>query len=456
LLDDRRGALVPFQDSDAIARKAVELLDTPAIRHAMRKRAYKYARGMVWKSAAQGYMASFAQARSDRARQPRALFTDGSAGTYLNQLPPLNLDHLHRLTDDTGMLQHATFTVPNYSEGYSIDDNARALILAVLVEQLGGPEAAEIKNLAPRYLAFLGHAFNPENLRFRNFLTYERKWTEAAGSEDSHGRALWALGTVLGRSKNQALRGAAGRLFEEAVPAVVSFTSPRAWAFALLGIQDYLDAFPGDRQAQHARSQLATRLLDIYASNQSPGWNWFEDVVAYSNARLPQAVLIAGQRISDNVMVSAALGALNWLCETQRSPEKGHFVPIGSQGFYRKGREKARFDQQPVEAGGAVSACLEAYRATGDDCWRKEAWCAFNWFLGNNDLQVALYDPTTGGCRDGLHPERVNENQGAESTLAFLMALVEMRLLGDVDHSRSDREIFIASNDSLETTVNIL
>ena len=429
LLDDRRGALVPFQDSDAIARKAVELLDTPAIRHGMRKRAYVYAREMVWKRVAQGYMASFAQARSDRIRQPRAMFANGSAGTCFDQLPTLNLDHLHRLTDDTGMLQHATFAVPNYNEGYTTDDNARALALAVLIQQLGGAESAGIEKLASRYLAFLAHAFNPKNGRFRNFLTYERKWTEAAGSEDSHSRALWALGTVLGRSENEALRGAAGRLFETAIPAVVSFSSPRAWAFALLGVQEYLDAFAGDREAQRLRSQLATQLLQIYASNQSPEWNWFEDVVAYSNARLPQAVLIAGRRSSDSVMVSAGLGALNWLCEIQSSPEHEHFVPVGSQGFYRKGREKARFDQQPVEAGGAVSACLEAFRATGDARWLGEAWSAFNWFLGKNDLQIALYDPATGGCRDGLHPERVNQNQGAESTLAFLMALVELRSL---------------------------
>jgi glycosyltransferase involved in cell wall biosynthesis len=455
LLDDRRGALVPFQDPDAIARRAVELLDTPAIRHAMRKRAYVYARDMVWKSVAQGYMASFAQARADRAHQPRAMFADGSPEKYLDQLPVLKLDHLHRLTDDTGMLQHATFAVPNYSEGYTTDDNARGLALAVQIEQLGEAEAIGIERLTSRYLAFLGHAFNPENGRFRNFLTYERKWTEAAGSEDCHGRALWALGTVLGRSKNQALRGAAGRLFEAAVPAVPAFSSPRAWAFALLGIQEYLDSFPGDREAQQMRSLLATRLLQLYASNQSPEWNWFEDVLAYSNARLPQAVLIAGRRSSDSVMVSAALGALNWLSETQRSPENNHFVPIGSQGFYRKGREKARFDQQPVEASGAVSACLEAYRATRENRWLRQAWSAFNWFLGNNDLQIALYDPSTGGCRDGLHPERVNENQGAESTLAFLMALVEMRSLAEVDPARSGRDLFIARNNSLETA-NVL
>jgi hypothetical protein len=368
----------------------------------------------------------------------------------------LKLDHLYRLTDDTGMLQHATFAVPNYNEGYATDDNARALLLAVLIEQLGGTESAGIEKLAARYLAFLGYAFNPENGRFRNFLTYERKWTEAAGSEDCHGRSLWALGTVLGRSKNQALRGAAGRLFETAVPAVLAFSSPRAWAFALLGIQEYLDSFPGDRDAQQMRSVLATRLVELYGSNQSPEWNWFEDVLAYSNARLPQAVLMAGRRSSDTLMVSAALGALNWLTEKQHSPENGHFVPIGSQGFYRKGREKARFDQQPVEAGGAVSACLEAYRATGDDRWIEETWSAFNWFLGKNDLQIALYDPLTGGCRDGLHPERVNENQGAESTLAFLTALVEMRSLGEVDHSRTGRDLFTARNNSLETTANVL
>ena len=450
LLDDGRGALVPFQDPEAIARKTVELLDTPALRHRVRKRAYVYAREMVWKRVAQGYMASFAQVRNDRTRKPRAMFADDTPEKYFDQLPTLKLDHLHRLTDATGMLQHATFTVPNYHEGYTTDDNARALLSTVLLEQLGGTEAEGIEKLASRYLAFLGHAFNPKNGRFRNFLSYERKWTEAAGSEDCHGRALWALGAVLGRSKNHALRGAAGRLFEAAVPIIVAFTSPRAWAFALLGIQEYLDSFQGDRDAQKMRSVLAHRLLQLYGSNQSAEWNWFEDVLAYSNARLPQAVLIVGHRISDHVMVSAGLGALNWLTDIQRSPENDDFVPIGSHGFYRKGGEKARFDQQPVEAGGAVSASLEAYRATGDDRWLKEAWSAFNWFLGKNDLQIALYDPSTGGCRDGLHPERANENQGAESTLAFLLALIEMRSLGEVDHPRSGRELFIARNKSLE------
>ena len=456
LLDDRRGALVPFQDPEAIARKTVELLDTPAIRHAMRKRAYQYSREMVWKKVAQGYMASFGRARSDRMREPRVMFADDNVEKCFDKLPALNLDHLYRLTDDTGLLQHATFAVPNYAEGYTTDDNARALVLTVFLEQLGETEPKTIGELASRYLAFLGNALNPANGRFRNFLTHARTWSEAQGSEDCHGRALWALGTVLGRSGNQALRGAAGHVFEIALPAVVTFTSPRAWAFALLGIDEYLNSFPGDREAQKLSSHLACRLVELYKANQSPDWGWFEDVLAYSNAKMAQAVLTAGRRTSDHEMISVALRALNWLNETQRCEGHDHFVPIGSQGFYRKGGERARFDQQPIEAGGAVSACLEAYRTTGDDRWRKEAWSAFNWFLGSNDLQIALYDPITGGCRDGLHPERVNENQGAESTLAFLTAQVEMRLQGEVDNPRSGPALVSISSNRDEVPAHVL
>ncbi|MGA9383708.1 MAG: glycosyl transferase family 1, partial [Candidatus Sulfotelmatobacter sp.] len=216
---------------------------------------------------------------------------------------------------------------------------------------------------------------------------------------------------------------------ELSLPAVVEFYSPRACAYALLGIQAYLDSYPGDRDAQKIRSVLAGRLLDMYESIRHPDWKWFENVLAYGNARLPQAMLLVGSACSDDRMVSSGLEALNWLTETQRSETNRHFVPIGSQGFYRQGGNKARFDQQPLEAAGAVSACLQAHRITGDSRWHTEAWSAFNWFLGDNDLQLPLYDCVSGGCRDGLHPDRANENQGAESTLSFLMALLEMRSL---------------------------
>ena len=431
LLDQRRGVIVPFNDQNAIAEQTIQLLENEAERHAMRKRAYLYSRNMVWKSVAQNYMRTFQRARAERMWNPRLVSPNAVAASRVDSLPPVKLNHLIRMTDDTGMLQHAVFAVPNYHEGYATDDNARALIVSILGEQPGAEGEAEAEKLASRYLAFLWLAFNSANGRFRNFLSYERTWQEPQGSEDSHGRALWALGTAIHQTVNESLRGLAGRLFELAVPAALSFTSPRAWAFSLFGIQEYLDRFPGDRTAQRQREILAGKLLKIYEITCSPGWNWFEDSLAYSNARLSQALLLAGSRTSNDEWLAAGLESLEWLGKQQRCTMNGHFVPIGSEGFYRKAGEKARFDQQPLEATATVSACLQAYRATGEEHWRKQAWAAFNWFLGDNDLKTALYDASTGGCRDGLHPDRANENQGAESTLSFLMALLEMRQLPD-------------------------
>jgi glycosyltransferase involved in cell wall biosynthesis len=433
LLDDERGALVPFDDPGAIAAKTIELLDSGTARHAMRKRAYLYARDMVWSRVAQKYMKSFERIYNERLRTPRATFSAQNTEKDLDRLPAIKLDHLYRMTDHTGMVEHAVFVVPNYPEGYSTDDNARALIVTALLEEIGVHAPANSADLASRYLAFLWHAFDPATKRFRNSLTYECQWHEVEGSEDSHGRAVWGLGTVLGRSKNAGLRGAAGRMFELAVPVAVEFRSPRACAFALLGLQEYLDSFPGDRAALGASDALANRLLNSYRAHRTDDWKWFENGLAYSNARLPQALMRAGMRAGNEEMLSAGLEALDWLATLQRCEAKGHFVPIGSEGFYARTTEKARFDQQPVEACAQVSACLQAYRATGKGRWRKEAWCAFNWFLGDNDLQIALYDPATGGCRDGLHPDRANENQGAESTLSFLMALLEMRQMEECD-----------------------
>jgi glycosyltransferase involved in cell wall biosynthesis len=441
LLKDGRGVLVPFDNAEAIATAAIELLDHEAIRHAMRKRAYLYARDTVWNKVAQAYMGAFVRARSDRMRTPRVAFPDLNTERLLDRLPSINLDHLNRMTDHTGLLQHAVFSVPNYREGYTTDDNARALIVAVLMEQLGLTAVSESARLASCYLAFLWYAFNPATGRFRNFLSYERQWHETEGSEDSHGRALWGLGTVLGRSKSPGLRGTAARLFEAALPAARAFTSPRAWAFAALGLQECLDCFPGDRAALQTRDELARRLLDAYAASRSPGWNWFEDVLAYSNARLAQALIACASRTSDPAMLTAGLESLDWFVTMQRCEIKGHFVPIGSLGFHRKGGEKARFDQQPIEAGATVSACLQAFRTTKDRRWLKDAWSAFNWFLGDNDLRIVLYDSSTGGCRDGLHPDRANENQGAESTLAFLMALLEMHLQDVADLPATRHEV---------------
>ena len=441
LLAENRGVLVPFDDPASIADAAISLLNNDAERHAMRKRAYLYTRGTIWQRAAQAYMSSFQRARIERMSHPRTAMPELSIGEALDGLPAINTSHLLTMTDDTGILQHAVFSLPNCLEGYTTDDNARALIVATLLDELSGDKTdggeRDHAPLVHRYLGFLWHAFNAPLGRFRNFLGYDRRWQEDIGSEDSHGRALWALGTLIGRSKDPGLRGAAGRLFENAVPSVLKFTSPRAWAFCVLGLQEYLDWFPGDRAMQNTRNALANRLLDIYERSHSETWHWFEKTLSYSNARLPQALLIAGWRSSNQRMICVGQQSLKWLLATQHVEGERFFVPIGSRGFFEKNGERARFDQQPVEACATVSACLQAYRLTSEAYWLEQAWSAFRWFLGENDLQVPLYDATTGGCRDGLHPDRVNANQGAESTLSFLMALLEMQSMEATEPGKS-------------------
>jgi glycosyltransferase involved in cell wall biosynthesis len=423
MLAEGRGALVPFADPAALADQVINLLDNESQRHAMRKRAYLFGREMIWPQVASRYMESFESARAVRRHFTHPDFAVKPLDKRPGELPPLKLDHLHRMTDETGIMQHAIFTVPNYREGYTTDDNVRALMVSALLEALGNEAALE---LGSRYLAFIWYAFNTETGRFRNFMDYQRHWLEECGSDDSHGRTLWALGTVLGRSNTPALHSMAGWVFEQALPAILNTTSPRAWAFAIIGIQEYLQRFAGDRRASQVREELSRRLLTLYQSHHSDEWRWYEDRLTYCNAALPHALLLCGQAMPNAAMTEAGLESLSWLADLQRA-DTGYFVPIGSNGFYPQGGERARFDQQPVEAQAMVSACLEAYRITVDKRWRKEARRAFEWFLGRNDLNLPVYDPTTGGCRDGLHPDRANENQGAESTLAFLQALLELR-----------------------------
>src|SRR5512141_736513 len=426
MLADERGALVPFSDPQALAEQVIDLLDNESKRHAMRKRAYLYGRDMIWPQVARRYMKTFERARAEHRYHAAAEFAVKPLDQRAAELPPLKLDHLHHLTDETGILQHAIFTIPNYREGYTTDDNARALMVSALLEAVGSTEASD---LATRYLTFTWYAFNSATRRFRNFMEYQRNWLEESGSDDSHGRALWALGTVLGRSDNPSLHNMAGRVFQQSLLAILETTSPRAWAFALIGIHEYLGRFAGDSRVSQVQEELAGRLLVLYQNNRAAGWNWFENKLTYCNAALSHAMLLCGESIPNPEMTEVGLESLRWLADLQHADIDGkHFVPIGSNGFYHRGGERARFDQQPVEAQAMVSACLEAYRITQDKHWHREARRAFEWFLGRNDLNLQVYDPTTGGCRDGLHSDRPNENQGAESTLAFLQSLLELRL----------------------------
>jgi len=426
LLRDERGVLVPFADPGAIARAAGGLLRDTARRNTMSGNAYKLGRKMVWSQTAGQYMKSFEAARRQAAAAPREFVAVNGFGHRPDESPELNLDHLYRMTDSTGIFQHASFTAPNLSEGYCTDDNARALILAVLLGQLD--EAPQrLQGLATTYAAFLNHAFEPKTARFHNFLSADRRWLDQQGSEDSHGRAIWALGTAVGRSPHWHSQTMAKQLFTQALPAVADFTSPRAWAFSLIGIHEYLRQMKSDRLAKRVRQELTQRLVAIFDKVAEPGWTWFEQGLTYDNAKLAHALIVSGRATGDTSVYERGIQALRWLVGVQTSPH-GQLRPIGSNGFYKRNGARAHFDQQPIEAQTTVSACLEAFRATADPWWHAQAQRAFDWFLGSNDLGLQLYASQNGGCRDGLHADRSNENQGAESTLAFLLSLAEMRL----------------------------
>lgn len=426
LLADGRGVLVPFRDSQAIADAVGGLLDDPARMERIRREAHAIGRGMIWPETAKRFLESFQNARTDRRSSPRAAFAGWTLGSRPYELPPLRLDHVVRMSDGTGIFQHAIFNVPNFHEGYCTDDNARAFILCNLLDELGDlPPAENLVRLATSYLAFLAAALDRATGRFRNFMSHGRDWLEEAGSEDSHARAIWAAGTGAGRSRNEGHRRLAAQLFERGLAAVDGFTSPRAWSFTLLGIHEYLRRFPGHPGIHAMRIRLTDRLVSLWNARATGHWPWFEDSVTYENARFSQALILSGQWMPHPEAFAIGLKSLSWLVSIQKT-RAGCFRPIGSNGFYLRDGARADFDQQPLEAQAMVAACHEAFRATQDASWTREAKRAFEWFLGRNDLGLPLYDFTTGGCGDGLHPDRVNDNQGAESTLAFHLALAEM------------------------------
>ena len=429
LLTAERGKLVPFRDAPAIAAAVIELLRDEPLRHQMRKNAYKLGRDMIWSRVAQLYAQSFEQARQDHSFVGRKSSPIKTLDEQPGQLPELKLEHLFRMTDSTGIFQHASFTVPNFAEGYCTDDNARALVLALMLQRLGC-DSPRLGELAATYAAFLNHAFDQQQGRFRNFMSFDRRWLESVGSEDCQGHALWALGLCVSQAGQGSFQMLAAKLFEQALPVAAEFSSPRAWAFTLIGIDEYLRRFGGDRRASQIRESLTAKLMQRYSDAATDDWHWFEEVVSYANAKLPHAMILNGRCMSNPAMLELGLKTLRWLTKIQTS-DAGAFRPVGSNGFYPRGSERAIFDQQPIEAQATVSACIEAYQATGDLFWVTEARRAFEWFLGRNDLGLALYDATTGGCRDGLHMDRLSQNQGAESTLAFLLSLAEMQSLNN-------------------------
>jgi glycosyltransferase involved in cell wall biosynthesis len=420
LLADNRGTLVAFRDGRGLAEAIIDLLENPVKRHAMRKNAYAFGRQMVWSEVSQRYLESFTRAYEERRRSGR-FNRPRRTEPLVTELPETNFSHLVNLTDETGILQHTRYSVPDRSRGYTTDDNARALIVALHGLEVK-PKDIQLLKLAFRYLSFLDHAFDRTRGRFRNFMAYDRRWLEEVGSEDSHGRSLWSLGIAVGVAPDDGQVAVALDLFHAGLPAVETFTSPRAWAFTLIGIHEFLKRVPGDSVARRLREVLSSKLLSLYQATASESWPWFETYMTYDNAVLCQGLLHTGQDIGQPEMKDVSLKTLEWLVRIQTAPE-GHFVPVGTSGWQRDGH-RSRYDQQPVEAHSMTSACLAAYAVTKDKNWYKEARRAFDWFLGRNDLGMPLYDYTTGGCFDGLSPDGVNLNQGAESTISFLLALL--------------------------------
>jgi glycosyltransferase involved in cell wall biosynthesis len=429
LLFDGRGVLVSFGDAAGIGSEIAQLLTDDPRRQAMRERAYAASRSMTWERTAERYLTAFESARQGHwlkviARgKPDLVAPNGPA------VPAMQTGHFLSMCDDTGLFQHAVHSVPDRSHGYCVDDNARALLLACALNEPGEQPLAEV--LTARFAAFVQHAWNPDTGRFRNFMGFNRTWLEDKGSEDSHGRTLWALGECALKDASPSRRRWAAALFAQALPTAKTFHSPRASAFTLLGLDAYCAVDLNDRHAREVRRALADRLMSGLASVETPDWKWFEEGLAYDNARLPQALMLTGMATQTPGYVDAGLRSLRWLM-TQQTASTGYFRPVGSASFGERRKPPRAFDQQPVEATATIAACLTAWRADGDAEWKSIAANVFAWFLGSNDLSVALVDVATGSCRDGLHPDRANENRGGESVVCYLLGLAEIRQLARV------------------------
>ena len=434
LLADGRGVLVPFGDAATIGKEIAALLTDNVRRQAMRVRAYSSSRSMTWERIGKRYLATFDNARQGGGLRIIARRNYVASSREDQALPEMELGHFLSMCDDTGLLQHARHSVPDRSHGYCIDDNARALILACALNEPGERRMSEV--LTARLAAFVQHAWNPETRRFRNFMSFDRVWLEESGSEDSHGRTLWALGECARSDATASRRCWAAALFVQSLPSAESFSSPRAWAFTLLGLDAYCVVAIEDAFAAQMKSLLADRLMAALATCDTPDWMWFEEGLAYDNARLPQALIVTGVSTRNDAYLVAGMRSLHWLAALQAAPA-GHFRPIGTDSYGDKRALPRAFDQQPLEATATISACLAAWRAGGGAEWLALAARVFAWFLGSNDLSLSLVDPESGSCCDGLHADRRNENRGGESAVSYLLGLCDIRLISRISDSRA-------------------
>lgn len=403
------GLLVGQGDSDAIAEAVLLLLAVPEERRALQERAYARGRRTTWRA-----IAIHCAALLD------AVYAPQGSGAVLPKAAPA-LDAVRAMSDDVGILQHGTYIVPDRAHGYCIDDNARALLL---MNAAPFARRADCQALALRYASFIQHAWNPDAGAFRNFMGFDRRWLEERGSEDSNGRALWALGHCGARAGTVELRDWAAHWFARTAAIATDFKSLRAVAFALFGADEMLEAGAGSVGARALVERGGAFLHAAWKSARRSGWDWFESGLAYDNARLAEALIRAGRRLGSLPLEAAGMAALHWLCERQTS-EAGHFRPVGSQGF-GLAREALPFDQQPLEAWATIDACAAAFALSYSPCWARHADAAWRWFHGANDRGLPLADSASGRCCDGLTARGINRNTGAESTLAYQLAHASM------------------------------
>lgn len=420
MLADNRGILVDFNDTEQFSEKITFLLDHQTERKKIGKNALEFTKQCLWSNIGNLYIKLLK-------KLPKPSLPDVSIQEITDDvesiftLPTINLHQLRVLTDYTGILQHARYNIPDRAHGYCIDDNARALLLSVMLQN-EVQDIDELHRLTSVYLSFIDYAFNHSNGKFRNFMSYERQWLDGGGTEDSNGRTLWALGYAAANTLNNNFYHHAHYLFHHGLKNIENIVHPRSLAYLILGLVSYLEIHPEENIIE-VLQQKTEQLSSFFDHSIDKKWLWHNDMVTYANSRIPQALIASGVFLNKEHIKSKGLKILDWLIMKQFQHDV--FSPIGNKGWLTQDG-KANYDQQPLEAHGMIDACLQAEELTKDQKYGDYALKAFAWFTGENDQAAVLYDFTTGGCRDGLQTDGPNLNQGAESTLSWLMSLLSI------------------------------
>ncbi|HLR38055.1 MAG TPA: glycosyltransferase family 4 protein [Chitinophagaceae bacterium] len=415
LLAQGRGRLFGFKEVQRLSEIFLELLDHPDTLEELRNKAYDYGRTTTWPISGGKYVSLAKDIINEMptiSREQRNIIDP-------LMLPPFSLDHILRLTDDTGIIQHAKFGIPNLKEGYCLDDNARALLMVLMVYRESKSNVA--LKMAPIYLSYIYYMQNKDG-SFRNFLSFSRAFLDKKGSEDSFGRTIWGLGYLLAYPPNDAYYQAGKEIFFHAVPNFEKLQSIRAIANVIVGISYYLRTHSDDHLLTEILRSLTAKLIEHYDENSDPEWKWFESSLTYDNGMLPLALLHSAEILEDAETKEVAMASMNFL--TEKTLSSGYLSIIGNEKWYKKGEERSLFAQQPIDALAMVLMFHQAFLLTHNNEYLDKLFTCFMWFLGENDIGMSLFDFETKGCCDGIDSHGVNRNQGAESTLAYLISHV--------------------------------